>query len=99
MKHAQINITGGTPSTPAAGLIKLFPDNSGVLKFVNPAGNVHVVGQVFESILSGNYPGQLGTFVTGLQPGITGSLGSTTTFFVIQGPSGAKYGLPAYVIS
>lgn len=96
----QFRYQHSTVSTPSStGVVSVFSDLSGVLKAVRPGGDVITVGQVFENVLSGNYPGQLGTFVTGLQPAVTGSLGSTKTFFVVQGPSGSQYGIPAYLIS
>lgn len=87
-------------STPAStGVVSVFADLSGVLKAVRPGGDVITVGQVFENILSGNFAGQIGTFATGLQPGVTGSLGSTKTFFIVTGPSGGNFAIPAYAVS
>jgi hypothetical protein len=86
------------PTGSPTGISTLYADTSGILKVVRPGGDVVTVGGVFQNILSGNFPGQLGTFVTGLQPSVTGSLGSTKTFFVVTGPSGGSYALPAYAI-
>lgn len=98
MKTATFRYSNSTVTSPTeTGVWEVFPNSSGVLKFKNSAGSELVVGQVFPTVLSGNVAGQLGTFVTGLQPSITGSLGTTTTFFVVNGPSGGnQYAIPAY---
>lgn len=87
-----------TPSE--TGVLEVYSDTSGVLKSVRPGGDVYFVGQTFTQVLSGNYPGAVATGVTGATNGPFpfNSLGGTTTLFVVQGPSGAKYGIPAYPI-
>lgn len=92
--HSQ-PITG----TNTTGVATIYADLSGVLKIVRPGGETYFAGQTFTQILSGNYPGAVATGATGNAHNAVGNLGATTTLFVVQGPSGAKYGIPAYLIS
>ncbi len=79
------------------GVVEVYIDQSGVLKSINSNSLVRVVGQQFPFILSGNYPGGVGYNVTGLAA-VTGYLGVTKNFFVVQGPSGASVAVPFYPI-
>lgn len=85
-----VPITGTTQT----GLATYYVDNSGLLRFVRPGGEVYTAGHVWRNFLSGTVQGATATGVTG-----GASLGTTTFMLPVVGPSGQKWCIPAYPYS
>lgn len=101
-----------TPSTPTAGVVTYFADNSGQLNFVLPNGGTNSVVGFFRKTLTnsqlvvpktGVFLGAVNTPTTGLVYGTTGVTTRTTilgtpNYWLYSSLSGVNVAIPAYTL-
>ena len=80
-----------TPSTPSAGVVTYYVNNSGILNLVNANGTTYQANQLWSSSVATLNQRVIGGMVT------TGTLTGSVGWLPVVGPSGESWAIPAFV--